>query len=209
MKKKAAAGILIILVLTVFCLFSANAEEQLPPEIENSLSGMEITDSAYWDSPDSVWFVLAKTPEGTNTLYCFTITGSEWTENFSTTAAIPQGENKVTIHISDRSVRFSPEPEQVFDGPILIIEQYGTGEYEESIVVNMCYQRVNGDEWKLFSAFFWQEQMSLDVDDEKIIFSKAIDHDRDEVYIFQGEIERDLRKTDFETIPRTPDDLNP
>ena len=71
MKKNRWLSLLIGFILMIGCACSSYADEQLPEEILNALSGKEITHSAFWNCPGSTWFVVIRTPDETNILLCF------------------------------------------------------------------------------------------------------------------------------------------
>ena len=146
MKRKVFTFILILLTLAISCFCVAYADEEIPAEIKTALSNSEIEDTAYWSGSDSTWFVLSRTEEGLKALHCFTLEGSGWMESFSTSAAIPQDENRTSVYVSDQSIRYFPEPMEVFEGPILIINHHGNGVYEDSALITFAYQRTNPDE---------------------------------------------------------------
>ena len=79
------------LILIAFCVCPALAEQPLPAEIRNSMSGMEILQSACWESPGSTWFVLIRTPDRNNMLLCFELHDGLWIQSFHTSTAVPQG----------------------------------------------------------------------------------------------------------------------
>ena len=51
--------------------------------------------------PGSTWFVLVRTPDGTNMLVCFVLSNGAWVQAFHTAAAIPQGDGRVRIHFTE------------------------------------------------------------------------------------------------------------
>ena len=72
------------------CAHAAQATSaQLPLDIKAQFGSIEITDTAYWDSPGSTWFVLIRTPDGVNRLLCYVLENGVWTQKFQTAAAMP------------------------------------------------------------------------------------------------------------------------
>ena len=196
MKKHRWLPILIILTWIVGCACSASAAELLPEEIRNRLAGTEITHSAFWDSPDSIWFVLVRTPDGTSILICFEQRDSKWVQSFHTSAAVPQGKPGIQmIHITDK-VQDSVY-NRTWQGPILMILT-DDGSYTS-------YQRCGSGQWNLFKVFLFDEQCYLDFDDESIIYRTPIDQNQSRFETVYGSFERDLRKIDLKCIPRTPE----
>ena len=102
-KKQGWLTILAGFILIIGLLCPVQAEEQLPAEIQNMLAGMDITKTAYWEKPGSTWFVLIRTPGGTNELLCFELHDGSWLQSFHTSAAVPQGKGSVErLHTTDR-----------------------------------------------------------------------------------------------------------
>ena len=90
------------MILFTGCRQTAEASGQLPLDIRARFGGIEITDTAYWDSPESTWFVLIRTPDRTNILLCFVLENGTWTQKFQTDTAVPQGEDRVSILFTDQ-----------------------------------------------------------------------------------------------------------
>ena len=195
MKKHGWLSVLASFILIVRCVCSASAVEQLPEEIRNVLSGAEITHSAFWDGPGSTWFVVIRTSDQTNTLVCFEQHDNRWIQRFHTNTAVPQGNVGVKlIHITDKVEDFVYN--RTWPGPVLMILM-DDGSYTS-------YQRSDSGQWNLFKVFYQNEQVYLDFEDESIIYRTPIDQDHSKFETVYGSFERDLRKTDLNSIPRTP-----
>lgn len=184
------------------CAHAAQATSaQLPLDIKAQFGSIEITDTAYWDSPGSTWFVLIRTPDGVNRLLCYVPENGAWTQKFQTAAAIPQGENRVRLYITDKVEDFVND--RIIPGPILEVMQYGTGEHESGIILHYGFVRSDPETWTLFNAFFWEEQTHLDIREDSVTFRTPVDQDHDIRKTIPLHMERDLRKIDFTGIPRT------
>ncbi len=194
MKKHGWLSILIGFILMIGLICPVQAEEQLPAEIQNALAGMEIIRTAYWESPGSTWFVLIRTPDGINMLLCFELHDGNWIQSFHTSAAVPQGKPGVKrLFITDQVQDFVYN--RTWTGPILMIL---TDDGYTS------YQRSASGQWELFKVFFHDEQIHLDFDDESVTYRTPIDQDHNRFETVHGTFERDLRKVDFNRIPRSP-----
>lgn len=198
-----------LLILTGFILMaglscSAAAAGQLPLDIRARFGGIEITDTAYWDSPESTWFVLIRTPDGTNMLICFVLEQGTWTQKFQTDAALPQGDGKVRILFSDR-VRESVDGRESVQ-PILTIMQTGTGAGEASVNVQTEFLRSFSGEWNLIRAYFAKEQVCLEISEDTVTFSSPAGQDPAQSHTVRTGIERDLRRIDLDGIPRSPEE---
>ena len=102
------------------CAHAAQATSaQLPLDIKAQFGSIEITDTAYWDSPGSTWFVLIRTPDGVNRLLCYVLENGAWTQKFQTAAAIPQGENRVRLYVTDKVLDFAND--RTIPGPVLVV----------------------------------------------------------------------------------------
>ena len=88
MKKRSLLSLLALLILLALSV-SAGAEE-LPGEIRSALegTGMEILKTAGWQNPGPAWFVLVRTPDGTNLLLCFEEADGRWVQRFHTADAL-------------------------------------------------------------------------------------------------------------------------
>lgn len=188
-------SILIGFILIFGSICCSYADQQLPEEIRNILSGAEITHSAFWENPGSTWFVLIRTADEANILLCFTENGNQWIQSFHTSTAVPQGKDDIKlIHITDKLQDFVYN--RTWPGPILMILT-DDGSYTS-------YQRSDSGQWNLFKVFFQNEQVYLDFDDDSITYRTPIDQDHSKIETVYGNFERDLRKTDLNCIPRTP-----
>ncbi len=193
------------LVLALGFLCCARAAQatsaQLPLDIKAQFGSIEITDTAYWDSPGRTWFVLIRTPDGVNRLLCYVLENGVWTQKFQTAAAMPQGKNRVRLYITDKVEDFVND--RIIPGPVLIVMQYGTGEYESSVMLHYRFVRSDPETWTLVKASFWEEQTYLDIEADSVTFRTPVDQDHDIRKTIPLRMERDLRKIDFTEIPRT------
>ena len=184
------------------CAHAAQATSaQLPLDIKAQFGSIEITDTAYWDSPGSTWFVLIRTPDGVNRLLCYVPENGAWTQKFQTAAAMPQGKNRVRLYVTDKVLDFAND--RTIPGPVLIVMQYGTGEHESSIMAHYGFVRSDPETWTLVNAFFQEEQTHLDIREDSVTFRTPVDQDHDIRKTIPLHMERDLRKIDFTGIPRT------
>ena len=201
MKKFRWLAVLTGLFLLIADSCFAKTDEPLPAEIRDMLTGMEITDTAFWEGTGSTWFVMLRTPDKKNTLVCFTQNSGTWVQSFHTSTAVPQGGGKVVMHITDKVI--SSNPNRSRTGPILLFLQTGTGIHENSVDIRTSYLRSDSGNWELFDAFFCEEQARLQFEDGSFDFLVTIDQDHDEVHTFSGTFDRDLRTMDFSSIPKT------
>lgn len=197
MKKVGWLAVMAALILAAGLFAAAQAEGQLPAEILETLNGPEVLKTAYWDSPGSTWFVLARTPYGENILLCFVQEGGSWVRSFATADAVPQGEGAVEyFFITDKVVSFRDGQTRVVPGPVLAMHDR-TGS-------RTSYRRDDSGQWKLFIVTWQDEQTSLEYSDGSIVFRSPLDRDRDRVVTVTGSFERDLRNVVLDSIPRTP-----
>lgn len=199
--KRFAALVLALAFALLCCVYAAQATAQLPLDIKNQFGNAEIVDSTYWDSPGSTWFVLVRTPDGVNHLVCYVLEDGTWTQKFQTAAAMPQGKNRVKIYITDKVEDFVNN--RIIRGPVLAVMQYGTGEHESGIMAHYGFVRSDPETWTLFSAFFWEEQTDLDIEEDSVTFRTPVDQYHDDRKTVPLHMERDLKKIDFTEIPRT------
>ena len=87
----------VLLLVAVLCACSiafATTNNTLPSEIESYFSVGDSTILDYADltghGADDCWFVIIRTKEGTNILYCFKQKENGWDVEFRTSDAVPQ-----------------------------------------------------------------------------------------------------------------------
>ena len=195
MKKRNWLAVLIGMILIIGMICPVQAGEQLPAEIKSALTGMEISQTAYWESPGSTWFVLIRTPDRMNMLLCFELHDGNWIQSFHTSTAVPQGKISVErLHITDKVQDFVYN--RTWPGPILMILTDDGG--------YTSYQRSDSGQWNLFKVFYLDEQIHLDFDDESVTYCIPIDQDHNKFETVYGSFERDLKKIDINAIPRSP-----
>ena len=182
---------------------TAQASKQLPADIRCQFGSIHITDTTYWDGNGNTWFLLIRTPDHVNRLLCYTLENGTWMQRIQTSEAVPQGEERVRIVITNQVQDFVTN--RTITGPILMIMQYGSGEYESSVMLHYAFRRNESGEWQLFSATFQEEQVHLDFEEDSITFRTPIDQDHYAFHTVQGSFERDLRHVRFPEIPRTPE----
>ena len=72
-----------------------------------NLPALKILKTAGWQGPGPAWFVLVRTPDGTNLLLCFEEADGRWVQRFHTAAAVPQGKTAVDyLYVSEQSQSF-------------------------------------------------------------------------------------------------------
>ena len=101
-KKHIRTVLLLVLALLLCVLSPAQASAQLPTDIRAQFGGIEITGTAYWDTPGSTWFVLIRTPDKVNRLLCYTLQNGSGLQECQAADAVPQGEVTFRILFSDR-----------------------------------------------------------------------------------------------------------
>ena len=196
MKKRSLLSLLALLILLALSV-SAGAEE-LPAEIRNALDGnrMEILKTAGWQNPGPAWFVLVRTPDGTNLLLCFEEADGRWVQRFHTAAAVPQGKTAVDyLYVSEQSQSFVYN--KIWQGPILLIS-CDNGDF-------FAYERTAPGQWDLLSAFYLEEQVHVDFIDGEVKYRTPIDQNNNRIITVRVPLERDLRKVDITRIPKTPE----
>ena len=167
-KKHIRTVLLLVLSLLLCVLSPAQASGQLPTDIRAQFGSIEITGTAYWNTPGSTWFVLIRTPDRVNRLLCYTLENGTWTQEFQTAESVPQGEGIVRILFSDRE-------KEIIDGqpiirPVLMITQNGTGEDESRVIRQYEFLRSSSGEWDLIRAFFPDGPLRLEFGDGILSF---------------------------------------
>ena len=195
--KRFRTVLLLVLALLLCVLSPAQASAQLPTDIRAQFGGIEITGSAYWDSPGSTWFVLIRTPDKVNRLLCYTLENGTWVQEFQAVESVPQGEGAVRILFSDHE-------KEITDGrplirPVLMITQNGTGEDESRMIRQYEFLRSAAGEWNLVRAFFPDGPLRLEFDD-KILSLQLPDSLQAVPWISP----RDLRGISLAELPETP-----
>lgn len=187
------------------CLCGARATAQLPLDIKAQFGSIDIRETACWEGDDSTWFLLARTPDGVNRLIGYTLENGTWVQKFQSATALPQGDGRVRLQMTNQMQDFTRNI--TVTGPILMILQYGTGEKESSILAHYEFLRSDEGVWELLHAFFQEEQVHVDFDENSVTFSTPISQDHSMIRTVEEPVERDLRRVDFTTIPRTPEQI--
>ena len=197
-KKHIRTVLLLVLSLLLCVLSPAQASAQLPTDIRAQFGSIEITGTAYWDTPGSTWFVLIRTPDRVNRLLCYTLQNGTWTQEFQAAESVPQGESTVRILFSDRE-------KDIIDGqpvirPVLMITQNGTGEDESRMIRQYECLRSAAGEWNLIRAFFPDGPLRLEFGDGILSFQLP-----DSLQAVPWTSSRDLRGISLAELPETPD----
>lgn len=200
MKKKTLIAALTGLVLLLICVFAAQAEEDLPAGIRDSLGGAKIEDAVSWEDPGrgTAWFVLVKTGDGTNTLYSFGQKDGAWVKRFATSKAVPQGKKSVDIYISEYMQDYLTD--KVFSGPVLVIWQADEdNEYAEFF---SAYQLSSSGQWNLIRIWSYTGYGNMEIGKDSITYFKGMEDARVEGTV-KGTFQRDLRYVSLAAIPKT------
>ena len=190
--------LLLVLALLLCVLSPAQASAQLPTDIRAQFGGIEITGTAYWDTPGSTWFVLIRTPDRVNRLLCYTLQNGTWTQEFQTAESVPQGEGTVRILFSDRENEIIDD--QMVVRPVLMITQNGTGGDESRMIRQYEFLRSAAGEWNLVRAFFPDGPLHLEFGDGILSFQLP-----DSLQAVPWTSSRDLRGISLSELPETPD----
>ena len=201
--KRIRTALLLGLLLAALCMQGAQATQQLPLDIKAQFGGIHIVESVCWEGSGSTWFLLLRTPDKVNRLICYVLENGLWTQKFQTSAALPQGDGRVRLVITNQVQDFSMD--RIITGPILMILQYGTGEKENAVIAHYAFLRSEEGIWELFRAFFSEEQVYVYIDEDTLTFRTPVDQDHSSIRTVPACMERDLRKVDFTEIPRTPE----
>lgn len=197
------------LLLGVFLLNAvpAMAAIELPFEIREAFRHADIISAAQWNEPDKdTCFVLVRTKEGTNSLVCFINENGTWIEEFSTHEAIPQGDNRVDLQISDGAWSFrnaQNDARQYLEGPILIILQYGID--GGSIEQMLSFQRSDTGVWNLIALRNYPASAVISIDAESVTYYRVVADKGQDMVIgtVLCSFERDLRDIRLLDIPLT------
>ena len=197
-KKHIQTVLLMVLALLLCGLPAVQASTQLPTDIRAQFGSIEITGTAYWDTPGSTWFVLIHTPDKVNRLLCYTLQNGTWVQEFQAADSVPQGEGAVRILFSDRE-------KEIIDGqpvirPVLMITQNGTGEDESRVIRQYEFLRSAAGEWNLIRAFFPDGPLRLEFGDGILSFQLP-----DGLQSVPWASARDLCGISLAGIPETPD----
>ena len=200
MKKKTLIAVLTGLVLLLICVCAAQAEEDLPAGIRDSLGGAKIEDAVSWEDPGrgTAWFVLVKTGDGTNTLYCFGRKDGAWVKRFATSKAVPQGKKTVDIYISEYVQDYLTD--KYYAGPILVIWQ--ADEDNEYAEFYSAYKLSSSGQWNLIRIWSYTGYGNMEIGKDSITYYKGMEDPRVEGTV-KGTFQRDLRYVSLAAIPKT------
>ena len=200
MKKAIRFAVAMILVLLAVCIGAACAEEQqLPADISayfsaESFAGAEITDSASWEDTGrgSGWFVLIRTARGENVLYCFKPKDGGWVKNFSTSSAVPQGQNITEIFTTPSIDEYMAQ--QHTEGQFLVIHQVDG--------IFTAYKLASSGRWNLVRYINPATNTEAVVSEGAITYYWDADLKAEEGTA-RGTIMRDLRYVSLGAFPKT------
>ncbi len=198
--KRCLLFVVMTVILLAACVCTVHAEEQLPAEIRDNLSGVTITRSVYVDGSanEKAWFVLGRTGSGNNTLYCYRMKDNKWVRNFSTSKAVPQGKNRVDFYLT--AVYQDYTTDKKYTGPVLVIDRMDAGdEYAE---LSVAYQRSKDGIWNLFRISGYAEYENMLIGDGYISFYRDMEDSRLKGTV-SGTFQRDLRYVNLSSFPKT------
>lgn len=196
---------LLVCCLLLFLLALPAAADPLPDGLRGALGQAAVAASACWEEPGlTTWFVLTRSQEGVNTLHCFTCEGGAWTEAFRTHQAIPQGEERVDLHLSEGVWHFDgvTGARQYLPGPMLLILQHGadSGEVRQLL----CFQRTEPDAWSLIALNIYPEAIKLWIDGSAVTWYAAADKGQlIPVGTASCSFDSDLRRLRLQDVPLT------
>lgn len=199
-RKMLARAIAWIGLLALCFALPAKATEQLPADIRAQFGSVEITEAAFLDGSEKIWFVLVRTPDRMNRLLCYRLESGTWIQRFMTSDAVPQGEGRISLRMTV-SAQFYTDG-HASSRPVLEILQYGTGSQSDSVLQRLSFLLSDSGVWTLFHASFAGQDMTLKVEENALTFTTLPWMDRYESHTVEVRIERDLRRVVWEDIPR-------
>ena len=155
----------------------STAETDVPHEVRQLLGEVEVLSAAGWEEEEqSTWFVYARTQDGTSTLCCFVDKNGAWAEEFRTQKAVPQGNGRTELHISDGAWSFRvPDNSkgQYIKGPILILLQYDADNTAVDWLIS--FMRSQAGVWELIAIRNYSRAVSIDVGSNGLTFYATAD----------------------------------
>ncbi len=155
----------------------STAETDVPHEVRQLLGDVEVLSAAGWEEAEqSTWFVYARTQDGTSTLCCFVDKNGAWAEEFRTQKAVPQGNGRTELHISDGAWSFRDQDNgkgQYIKGPILILLQYDADNTAVDWLIS--FARSQAGVWELIAVRKYSCSAIIDVGSGGMTFYSTAD----------------------------------
>lgn len=166
MKKMLVVCLLSMLLLPVL---SAIADE-MPETFLHILGEAEVLSSAEWkETYQNTRFVLTRAQNGCNMLYCFVGKNGVWAEEFCTEQAVPQGNTRTVLHLSEGAWNFRDAQSgdgEYMEGPILIVLQYS--EDDAYVEWMLGFARSDTGVWELVAVRNHSRSVTIDIDSETL-----------------------------------------
>lgn len=204
--KRFFSGLVLFCCAALLCLGQAQADsDSLPQEIRQYFAAgayaqARITGQAAWSGKgeEAFFFVLVQDKAGTNILFQFHQRAGAWAYDFHTAKAVPQGEHKVLVYVSQGGEDWGNG--LVYPGPQLVLTQEDeAGEYTQ---VYTAYQLSPEGSFQLFRAWNREEDASMEVLNDRIVYFRELESAQ-VAGIAYGAIRRDLKDFDLSTLPGT------
>lgn len=164
------AFLFLLLLCGLFaCPFPAMAENA-PPALHALLSPAVITEAIPWKEADkTTWFAITKDASSLRTLHCIAEEKGCCTELFRTGDALPQGESRLALHLSEGAWDFSDSSQgRYLPGPILLLLQYD--ETEQTIERRMAFQRTHEETWHLISLKHYPSTIDAKISENSVTY---------------------------------------
>ena len=202
MKRFLVFTLLLVVTLCVASIAFASTNHSLPSEIESYFSVGDSTILDYADltghGADDCWFVIIRTKEGTNILYCFKLKENGWDVAFRTSDAVPQTKRGLHINVGEDGYE-GPAATYPYHRPLLFIGQDNEFGDHWDLCISFELQRGN---WLLRRIWSYIGYDHMLFKDGSVTY--YVDNENERVAgTVIGTVQRDLRYVSLSAIPRT------
>ncbi len=195
----------VLLLVAVLCACSiafATTNNTLPSEIESYFSVGDSTILDYADltghGTDDCWFVMVRTKDGTNILYCFKLKENGWYVQFRTSDAVPQTKRGLHINVGEGGYE-GPAATYPYNRPLLFIGQENEFGDHWDLCISFELQR---GKWLLRRIWSYIGYDHMLVKDGSITY--YVDNENERIAgTVKGTVQRNLQYVSLSAIPKT------
>ncbi len=200
MKRFLGFTLLVVVALCVSSIAFASTNLSLPSEIESYFSVGDSTILDYADltghGADDCWFVIIRTKEGTNILYCFKQKENGWDVEFRTSDAVPQVSAPLSMIVDTEGIDYGMNATVE---PLLCIYQMNVSNEYPELTLRFALEK---RKWNLHSIESYIGYDHMLVQNGVVTFFKSTENLEVAGRVY-GTLQRDIRYISLSAIPKT------
>jgi len=200
MKRFLVFTLLLVATLCVCSIAFATTDHALPSEIESYFSVGDSTILDYADltghGTDDCWFVMVRTKDGTNILYCFSLKENGWDVQFRTSDAVPQVSAQLSLIVDTEGIDYGMNATVK---PLLCIYQMNVSDEYPELTLRFALEK---GKWNLHSIESYIGYDHMLVQDGVMTFFESSENLEVAGRVY-GTLQRDIRYISLSAIPKT------